>query len=135
MLRVRLFLTFDITDMGRTDKRKGATWEIVQNVAQGLPDALEGTSYGTPAFFVRKKLFVRLHQSGESIVINISIDEREALMGTDPETFFITDHYQKYPYMLVRLSTVGERDLQNLVQESWRRCAPATLIDAFDKKK
>lgn len=31
---------------------------------------------------------------------------REVLMGTHPETFYITDHYRCYPWVLVRLSNV-----------------------------
>ena len=111
-----------------------ATWETVQLIARALPGAVEGTSYGTPAFHVRKKLFVRLHQSGESVVIRIHMAEREALMRIDPTTFFITDHYLNYPYMLVRLATVRLDDLRKLVEESWRRSAPADLVVAFDSK-
>ena len=110
-------------------------WEVVRAIARALPDAVEGTSYGTPAFFVRKKLFVRLHQSGEALVLNMSIEEREALMAKDPETFFITDHYLKYPYVLVRLATVTEEALRQLIQESWRRCAPRSGSVASERKK
>jgi hypothetical protein len=53
-------------------------------------------------------------------------------MKLDPETFYITDHYLNYSWMLVRLSTVRPADLRKLVVESWRRCAPAGLIAAYD---
>lgn len=118
--------------MGRKQKTAPATWEAVQEIALALPGAVEGTSYGTPAFHVNKKLFVRFHQSGESVVIMIHISEREALMKINPETFFITDHYLNYPAMLVRLSTVQPDDLRKLVEESWRRSAPAKLVAAYD---
>ncbi len=72
--------------MKRTRPANPATWETVQEMARALPGAVEGTSYGTPAFHVRKKLLVRLHQSGESIVVMIDMAEREALMSLDPET-------------------------------------------------
>lgn len=99
-----------------------------------LPETVEGTSYGTPAFHVNKKLFVRFHQSGESVVIMIHTNEREALMKIDPETFYITDHYLNYPAMLVRLSTVQPDDLRKLITESWRRSAPAKLVAAYDSR-
>ena len=50
--------------MKRSQPVNPATWETVQAIARALPGAVEGMSYGTPAFHVRKKLFVRLHQSG-----------------------------------------------------------------------
>ena len=117
--------------MGRKRKTP-ATWETVREIALALPGAVEGSSYGTPAFHVAKKLFVRFHQSGESVVIMIHINERDALMKIDPETYYITDHYLNYPAMLVRLSTVQPDDLRKLITESWRRSAPAKLVAAYD---
>ena len=120
--------------MKRKRKTQTASWETVREIALTLPGAVEGKSYGTPAFHVDKKLFVRFHQSGESVVIMIHINEREALMKIDPETFYITDHYLNYPAMLVRLSTVQPDDLRKLITESWRRSAPAKLVAAYDNQ-
>lgn len=120
--------------MKRKRKTQSSTWETVREIALTLPGAVEGMSYGTPAFHIDKKLFVRFHQSGESVVIMIHINEREALMKIDPETFYITDHYLNYPAMLVRLSTVRPDDLRKLITESWRRSAPAKLIAAYDNQ-
>jgi hypothetical protein len=121
--------------MGRLGTGESTSWETVQDIARSLPEAVEGTSYGTPAFFVRKQLFVRFHQSRECVVIGIPIGEREGLMETDPETFFITDHYLKYPWMLVRLATVKPDELRKLVEESWRRSAPPALVDTFKRRE
>lgn len=120
--------------MKRTRKANAVTWETVSEVAMALPEAEESTSYGMPAFKVRGKLFVRFHQSGESIVILISIEEREALMNLKPDVFFITDHYTRWPYMLVSLATVEKDDLKNLLEESWRRAAPPKLVAAYDQQ-
>ena len=121
--------------MKRTLPTHPATWGTVQAIARALPGAVEGTSYGTPAFHVRKKLFVRLHQSGESIVIMIDLAEREALMEIDPETCFITDHYLNYPAMLVRLATVRPKALRELIEDSWRSRAPANLVAEYGGKE
>ena len=49
------------------------TWETVREIALSLPGAEEGTSYGTPAFRVRKaEFFARLHDSGEALVVQLS---------------------------------------------------------------
>jgi hypothetical protein len=110
------------------------TWDTVREIAQELPGAEEGTSYCTPAFRVRGSLFVRLHDSGESLVVKIDPDERTMRMKVDPETYHITEHYRPYPYMLVRLSTVSRDDLRDLLVESWRLSAPKRLLAAYDKK-
>jgi hypothetical protein len=119
--------------MARNKKRlEPVTFETVRQIAREFPEAEEGTSYGTPAFKVRGKLFVRLHQSGESIVVRIADDERVMRMQADPETFYITDHYVGYPMMLVRLATARPDDLRDLLEESWRSVAPPRLVAAYD---
>ena len=102
---------------------------------QGGESCVEGTSYGTSAFHVRKKLFVRLHQSGQSIVIMIDLVEREALMELDPETCFITEHYLNDPAMLVRLATVRPKSLRELIEDSWRSRAPTNLVAEYGGKE
>jgi hypothetical protein len=79
-------------------------------------------------------LFVRLHQSGEAIVVMVDMAEREALMALDPETCFITEHYLNHPAMLVRLATAQPKALRELIEESWRSRAPASLVAEFDGK-
>lgn len=117
---------------GRTRKAAPVTFETVRQLALALPEAEEGTSYGTPAFKVRGKLFVQLHQSGDSIVVKIDPNERALRMGADPATFYITDHYLNHPYMLVRLASVFRDDLRDLLEESWRRSAPQQLLADYE---
>ena len=73
-------------------------------------------------------MFARLHQDGVSLVIKVDFEEREILMEADPETFYITDHYLDYPWMLVRLSTVRIDQLRDLLRQSWRLAAPRKLV-------
>jgi hypothetical protein len=104
------------------------TFDTVRELARELPGAVEGTSYGTPAFRVGKGLFVRQHQDGESLVVKIDYDHRAMRMKTDPETFYITDHYLNYPWILVRLATVDADDLRDLLTDAWRLSAPDRLL-------
>ena len=114
-------------------KRKSSptvNFDTVRRLALALPGAEEGTSYGTPAFKVKGKLFVRFHQDGESLVIRVDFPDREALMAEQPETFYITDHYLNYPWVLVRLSTVRADQLPDLLRQAWRLRAPKSLVAA-----
>jgi hypothetical protein len=108
------------------------TLESVRSIALSLPGVEEGTSYGTPGFRVRRKLFARLHHElRDTLVIRIDTDERAMRMRTDPESYYITDHYANYPWMLVRLSSVSEDNLHDLLVEAWRLCAPARLAQTY----
>jgi hypothetical protein len=118
--------------MNRTVKRsrrsRTATWDTVREFASALPGAVEGTSYGTPAFKVAGKLFVRFHQDGHSIVVCIEMSDRAMRMQADPKAFYITEHYAPYPWMLVRLDAVHRDDLADILEDSWRLRAPQRLL-------
>ena len=69
---------------------------------------------------VRGKLFVRLHQDRDKIVLPMPFERREELMAEDPETYFITDHYAEYPYILVSLEHVTMEALPDLLNLAYR---------------
>jgi hypothetical protein len=120
--------------MGKRAKRgsarrgRGVDFSGVRRLALALPGVEEGTSYGTPAFRVKGKFFVRLREDGESIVVKVGDDERDLLMEADPDAFFTTDHYKGYPSVLVRLSRVREADLAEVLDQAWARLAPPKLV-------
>ena len=96
----------------------------VREIALSLENVEETTSYGTPAFKVRGgQGFARLHQDGESLVVKVDFDQREALMAHDPETYYITDHYLNYEWILVRLSRVHPDALRDLLRGAFRFAA------------
>jgi len=90
----------------------------IRRVALSFPGVEEGTSYGTPAFKFKKKLIVRLHQDGKSLVLKVGDATRDHLLQADPETFFVTDHYRGYPYVLAHLDRLTAADLRKLVQRA-----------------
>jgi hypothetical protein len=109
------------------------SWETVCELGGELPEVEAGTWYGTPALEVRGKGFARLREDG-ALVVMIDVLEREALIQEDPETFYITPHYQDYPAMLVNLERVDPQDLRERLIESWCRKAPKRLVRAFDAR-
>ena len=111
---------------------KTVTFEQVRLLALALPKVEEGTSYGTPAFKVLGKLFARKHQDGESLVVKIDPGERALWIEADPVTFYLTDHYLNYPWILVRIASVDVDDLRDLLEEAWRLTAPRRLVSDYD---
>lgn len=117
----------------RAKKTRPITHQALRKLALALPGVKEGTSYGTRAWRVGAKFLARLREDGESLVVRLDFDERDALMEGDPKTFYITDHYSGYPAVLVRLSTVGTDRLRQVLREAWRRAAPKRLLKALDE--
>jgi hypothetical protein len=107
--------------------------EDVRRVALSLPCASEQPYNGLPGFRVRRNLFARVHEQPDAIFVRcIDIAERDGLLGSEPEKFFITEHYRGYPGMLVRLSAIDINELTELLTESWRMAAPKRLVAEFD---
>lgn len=111
--------------------KRGVTFVTVREIARTLPGAEESTSYRTPAFKVKGKLFARQHQDGESLVIAVDFAAREEMMSAAPEKFYITDHYLKYPWMLVRMKQINKDELRDLLLGAWRRVAPRATVAAL----
>lgn len=110
-------------------------FDEARRVALALPGAEEGTSYGTPAFFVRRKLFARLREDGDSLVLKCNVYERKYLVEDQPDVFYFTDHYRDYPLVLMRLSAASPALLRERMEESWRIAAPKKLVAQLDEAR
>ena len=92
-----------------------ATPEDVRQLARGMAHVKERAPYGTPAFYVRRTLFARLLEDGDSVVVKIDYDDREHRMKADPNTFFITDRIRNYPMMIARPAAIETEVLRELL--------------------
>jgi hypothetical protein len=116
-------------------KKPAVTYDDIRRIALTLPGVQEGTSYGTPALKVRGKLMIRLHEDGDKIVLKMPFDRREELMSADPETYFITDHYRDYPWVLVGLAKVQIDALRDLLLIAYRAASPSKIAASSTKKR
>jgi hypothetical protein len=95
-------------------------FEQARKIALTLDGVEEGKSYGTAAFKIGGKLIARLKEDGEWLVVGTTMEEREGLMADAPATYYITDHYLKYPWVLVRLPWVKPEELRELLARAVR---------------
>jgi hypothetical protein len=56
-----------------------------------------------------------------------SLQDKEALIASDPGKFFTTPHYDGHTVVLVRLEAVDVDEVAELVTDSWRLRAPQSL--------
>jgi len=101
-------------------------YEKVRAIVLNFPGVVASTSYGTPAFKVKDKMFARFKEDGKTLVVYT--EERNKWMKQNLSTFFITDHYKNYPAMLIDLATVKKKDLEFLLLASWQIRAPKSLL-------
>jgi len=66
------------------------TFDDVRQFALTWPEVEDGTSYGTPALKVRKKMLARLKEDGDSLVMpDVPIDERAMLVESQPQDLLL----------------------------------------------
>ncbi len=105
------------------------TFDELRKLALAWPEVEDGTSYGTAALKVRKKLLVRLKEDGDSLVMpGVPIDERAMLVEREPKIFHFTDHYKNYPIVLIRLSKAKRGNVEPLLRRHWRTLASKAAV-------
>jgi len=108
-------------------------WERLCKLASELPEVKESISYRTPSLQVRGKGLARLKEDGKTVVFMLpSVDEQEFLVETQPDLYFITDHYRGWPAVLARLSKLKEPECRLRLEQAWRRKAPRSLVKKRD---
>jgi hypothetical protein len=109
------------------------TFDDIREMALTWPEVEDGTSYGTPALKVRKKMLVRIKEDGDSLVTpGVPPDERDMLVESQPTVFYFTDHYKDYPIVLIRLSKTKRATVEPLLRRQWRTLASKAAVRASD---
>jgi hypothetical protein len=112
-----------------SSERPDGLFERVRAAAAAFPGVEVGSSYGTPALRVRKRLLARMWEDGETLVFPCSsIDEKEFLMETEPEVYYETDHYRGHPHVLIRLAMVTDERLREHMEDGWQRFASKKMV-------
>lgn len=111
-----------------------ATEVDVRKIALALPETTEERWYGTPAYKVKGRGFLRFRAEAEGglLVFISGPDEKEALLALEPHKYFTTPHYKGGDTILVNLEAIGVRELRKRIIESWRLQAPPEVCAAYD---
>ena len=100
------------------------TFRTVRAIGLKLPGAETATMYGAPALKVNGKMFacIASHKSAEpnTLVVWIDVAQRDALLADDPDTYYLKEHYENHPCVLVRLARVTPDAMEDLLAGSWR---------------
>lgn len=110
------------------------TLDELRGIALAIPAVEEGTSYGTLAFKVRKRLLCRMRDEDEVLVLRCDPIERDAMLAESGGPWFITPHYEDYGYVLVRLADADPAQVRELIVEAWLREAPKRLVAEHEEE-
>lgn len=106
-------------------------YERYLKIALALPGTDASTSYRTPSVKLVGKILSRWRTEAEGgLAIRCDFLDRQILLQTQPDFFFLTDHYLNYPMILVHLDRISRDALVDIVERAWRLVAPAKLVKA-----
>ncbi|HEY2382457.1 MAG TPA: MmcQ/YjbR family DNA-binding protein [Terriglobia bacterium] len=99
--------------------KRTVNFDTVRDIGLTLPGVEESTAYGSRALKVHGKLMagMAVNRSAEpnSLVVRVDNDDRDELLAAAPDIYYLTDHYELYNAVLVRLSRVTPAVLRDLL--------------------
>ena len=105
-----------------------ATWRDVCELAAGLPEVEEGTTYRKPALKVRGKVFAWMSPHADALALRVDPAERPLMLESQPDVYYLIPHYAESAIVLVRLDVATDLDeLRERIEESWLLAAPDAL--------
>jgi len=110
-------------------------FDLVKAIGVTLPDVEAASRYdGSPVLRVAGVFMAGLatHPSAEpdTLVVRADFDERDRFIEDAPETYYLTDHYRRWPLVLVRLRQIPPEALRELLALSFRLTLPKTRLRA-----
>ena len=70
-----------------------------------------------------------------SIGVPIGFDERARVLASRPDVYYVTDHFLKYPGVLVRLASVDRKELREILSAAWQYAMEHQVPAARPRRK
>jgi hypothetical protein len=110
------------------------TFRTVRAIGLQLPGVEETTMYGSPALKLEGRMVacIASNKAAEpgTLVMRTTFEQREAMIAEEPETYYLKPHYETFPVVLVRLSSVTREAMQDLLAGAVR-----VILAAKSEKK
>jgi hypothetical protein len=106
-----------------------------RRLALSFPEAHEEPHFERTSFRVGKKIFATMTGDGSEAMVRVAPpDKVDALLTLQPDVFFSYGGWTERNGSLgVRLKKIGEKQMRELVVESWKHAAPKKLVATFDE--
>ena len=102
-----------------------ATFALVRKIARTMPAVEEAIRYDGARVLRLGGCFmagIASHPSAEpdSLIVRISLDDRELLLADASDVYYVTDYYRPHPVVLARLARLDREALHDLLSMSRR---------------
>jgi hypothetical protein len=103
--------------------------------AMSLPGSTEEPHFDMSSFRVRGKIFATVPPDGEHLHVFVDEGEVHAAVAEDPAAFEPLLWGQRLRGLRVRVAAAPNHRVAELLEESWRRRAPARLVAERDAER
>ena len=82
--------------------------------------AIAGTDerlwFNQPSVFIHDRFLSKVHHKEDAVTLQVgSMEMRDMMLEAEPKLFYITDHYRKFPFVLIRLSALSAKVLKEIL--------------------
>lgn len=101
------------------------TVDDIREITRGLPRSYEVLVRDRVKFRVGQIVYLALSRDETTMGFGYPKEEREALVASDPEKFFLpSESDMRFNWVQARLEAIDRDELRELVVEAWRMCVP-----------
>ena len=95
-------------------------WKIILSV----PSAENRLWFNQPSGFLHDRFLAKVHHKEEAVTLQVgSMEMRDMMLEAEPKLFYITDHYRKFPFVLIHLKALSRKVLQEILTGRARQLA------------
>ena len=108
-------------------------FDEIRQMALSFPGVEEHLIFGLPTFKVGKRFLACIAKiDAETLVLKVPNRlEREFLLTTQPEIYYLTDHYASFEALLVRMPLADPAEVRMLFEDAWRTYAPKRVVASY----
>jgi len=88
-------------------------------IALGLPGVEELPFYGSPAWKRDGRAFMAPGREPGAFTVKLDWETHDRLLAERPEVYFKTPHYERSPWLLVRLDPLERDEARALIEAAW----------------
>ena len=100
-----------------------------------IPGTDERLWFREPSIFIHDRFLAKTHKTEDAVTLQVgSMEMRDMMLEADPKLFYITDHYRKFPFVLIRLSALTKTVLKEMLVGRAAQLAAMKPIKRTPKK-
>jgi hypothetical protein len=113
------------------------TFDDVREMASAFPGVEGHLVFGGTTIRVGKRFLACIAKiDPDTLVLKVPDRlEREFLLNTQPEIYYMQDHYASFECVLIRMSRADPEEVRDLLEQAWRFYAPKKLVASYQVKE